>query len=235
MYRDLLGRTVSPEVREAMRKSFANGDLKLEGQSALSTVLMSDIRSFTTLSEKEDPKTILKWLNEYFGALVPVITSHGGVVDKFEGDALLAFFGILPTPQSLEISSYQACRTAIEMLDVIKRINTRRAERKEPALITGIGINSGPLTAGGLGTLNRMNYTIIGNTVNSTQRMQEITREFGESGVVISQFTRTALKNKQSEFRFDSLGHHTFKGKKESLELFRLSLPDKNKPSENSK
>ena len=235
IYRDLLGRTVSPEVREAMRKSFASGDLKLEGQSALATVLMSDIRSFTNLSEKEDPKTILKWLNEYFGALVPVITSHGGVVDKFEGDALLAFFGILPTPQSLEISSYQACRTAIEMLDVIKRINTRRAERKEPALITGIGINSGPLTAGGLGTLNRMNYTIIGNTVNSTQRMQEITREFGESGVVISQFTRTALKNKQSEFRFDSLGHHTFKGKKESLELFRLSLPDNNKPSENSK
>lgn len=235
IYRDLLGRSVSPEVREALRNSFATGDLKLEGQSALATVLMSDIRSFTTLSEKEDPKTILKWLNEYFGALIPVITSHGGVVDKFEGDALLAFFGILPTPQSLEISSYQACRTAIDMLNVIKRINTRRAGRKEPALITGIGINSGPLTAGGLGTMNRMNYTIIGNTVNSTKRMQEITREFGESGVVISQFTRTALKNKQSEFRYDSLGHHTFKGKKESLELFRLSLPENKKPSENSK
>jgi class 3 adenylate cyclase/CheY-like chemotaxis protein len=235
IYRDLLGRTVSPEVREALRKSFASGDLKLEGQSALATVLMSDIRSFTTLSEKEDPKTILKWLNEYFGALVPIITSHGGVVDKFEGDALLAFFGILPTPQSLEESSYQACRTAVELLDVIKRINARRAERGEPALITGIGINSGPLTAGGLGTLNRLNYTIIGNTVNTTQRLQEITREFGESGVVISQFTRTALGKQQAKFRFDSLGHHTFKGKKESLELFRLRLSDNGKPSENSK
>ena len=235
IYRDLLGRTVSPEVREALRLSFATGDLKLEGQSALATVLMSDIRSFTMLSEKEDPTTILKWLNEYFGALVPVITSHGGVVDKFEGDALLAFFGILPTPQSLEDSAYQACRTAIDLLDVIKRINARRAEREEPALITGIGINSGPLTAGGLGTMNRLNYTIIGNTVNTTQRLQEITREFGESGVVISQFTRTALRNKQDEFRFDSLGHHTFKGKKESLELFRLWLSDNGKASENPK
>jgi len=235
IYRDLLGRTVSPEVREALRKSFATGDLKLEGQSALATVLMSDIRSFTTLSEKEDPTTVLKWLNEYFGALVPVITSHGGVVDKFEGDALLAFFGILPTPQSMEESAYQACRTAVDMLDVIKRINVKRAERKEPPLITGIGINSGPLTAGGLGTMNRLNYTIIGNTVNTTQRLQETTREFGESGVVISQFTRTALKNKQQEFRFDSLGHHKFKGKKEGLELFRLWLSDNGKASENSK
>jgi adenylate cyclase len=233
IYRDLLGRTVSPEVREALKQSFASGDLRLEGQSALATVLMSDIRAFTTLSEKEDPTTILKWLNEYFGELVPVITSHGGVVDKFEGDALLAFFGILPTPQSLEESAYQACRTASEMLAVIKQINELRAEREEPALITGIGINSGPLTAGGLGTLDRLNYTIIGNTVNTTQRLQEITREFGESGIVISQFTRTALQDKQKEFRFESLGHHTFKGKKENLELFRIWLSDNGKSLKN--
>jgi len=69
IYRDLLGRTVSPEVREALKQSFASGDLRLEGQSALATVLMSDIRAFTTLSEKEDPTTILKWLNEYYVSL----------------------------------------------------------------------------------------------------------------------------------------------------------------------
>ena len=229
IYRDLLGRTVSPEIREALKQSFASGDLRLEGQSALATVLMSDIRAFTRLSEKEDPITILKWLNEYFGELVPIITSHGGVVDKFEGDSLLSFFGILPTPQSIEESAYQACSTAVEMLGVIKRINERRAERDEPALITGIGINSGPLTAGGLGTTDRLNYTIIGNTVNTTKRLQEITREFGESGIVISEFTHTALQSKQNEFRFESLGHHAFKGKKEHLELFRLWLADNGK------
>jgi adenylate cyclase len=121
------------------------------------------------------------------------------------------------------------------MLGVIKRINERRSERGEPALITGIGINSGPLTAGGLGTTDRLNYTIIGNTVNTTQRLQEITREFGESGIVISEFTRIALQSKQNEFRFESLGHHAFKGKKEHLELFRLWLADNGKSSKNQK
>jgi len=230
IYRDLLGRTVSPEIREALRKSFATGIVRLEGQNALATVLMSDIRSFTTISENEDPTTILKWLNEYFGELVPIITSHGGVVDKFEGDAMLAFFGILPTPISLEESAYHACRAAIEMLEVIKRINTRRAERNEPPLITGIGINSGPLTAGGLGTSDRLNYTIIGDTVNTTQRLQEITREFGDSGVIVSANTRTLLKDKENEFKFESLGHHAFKGKKESLELFQLRLIERGEP-----
>jgi class 3 adenylate cyclase/HAMP domain-containing protein/CheY-like chemotaxis protein len=227
IYRDLLGRTVSPEIREALRKSFATGIVRLEGQSALATVLMSDIRSFTSISENEDPTTILKWLNEYFGELVPVITSHGGVVDKFEGDAMLAFFGILPTPISLDESAYHACRAAIEMLEVINRINARRAERSEPPLITGIGINSGPLTAGGLGTSDRLNYTIIGDTVNTTQRLQEITRELGDSGVIISEFTRAVLKDRENEFKFESLGYHTFKGKKESLELYQLRLAER--------
>jgi adenylate cyclase len=82
---------------------------------------MSDIRGFTALAEKEEPTKILHWLNEYFGELVPVIASHGGVVDKFEGDAILAFFGILPTPLSAQESAYQACHAAIKMLQVIQR------------------------------------------------------------------------------------------------------------------
>ena len=96
IYRDLLGRTVSPEVREQLRQTFTSGNLRLEGQEAVATVLMTDIRGFTTLSEKVDPATVFQWLNEYFGQLVPIITNYGGVVNKFDGDAMLAFFGTLP-------------------------------------------------------------------------------------------------------------------------------------------
>jgi class 3 adenylate cyclase/CheY-like chemotaxis protein/HAMP domain-containing protein len=222
IYRDLLGRTVSPQVREALRKSFAKGELRLEGHNAVATVLMSDIRNFTTISEKEQPTTILAWLNEYFRELVPIITRHNGVVDKFEGDAMLAFFGILPTPMPPEASAYEACQAAVEMLAVVEKINERRRARGEPPLITGIGINTGSLTAGGLGTIDRLNYTIIGDTVNTTQRMESLTRQFGESGVVVGQFTLNALQGRRGDFSFEPLGEHSLRGKSELLWVYRL-------------
>jgi adenylate cyclase len=222
IYRDLLGRTVSPEVREELRESFASGNLRLEGQTAIATVLMSDIRGFTTLSEHAEPTTILAWLNEYFSELVPVITARGGVVDKFEGDAILAVFGVLPRPVSAEESAYQASRAAVEMLRVVRRLNARRQARGEPLFVTGLGVNTGPVTAGGLGTADRLNYTVIGDTVNTTQRLESFTREFGESGAIISQSTYDALGARLSDFRLDALGAHTFKGKTEPLTIYRL-------------
>jgi len=222
IYRDLLGRTVSPEVREALRHSFASGNIRLEGQNAVATVLMSDIRDFTTLSETEKPTTILKWLNEYFGRLVPIITRHGGVVDKFEGDAMLTFFGILPEPLNAEESAFNACLAATEMLQELDKINAERVARGDPPLYTGIGINTGTLIAGGLGTVDRLNYTIIGDTVNTTQRVESIAREFGESGAVISEFTLAALRGRRAEFKLEPLGERSFKGKRELIWLYRL-------------
>ncbi len=222
IYRDLLGRTVSPEVREALRHSFASGQLQLEGQSAIATVMMSDIRGFTTLSEKEAPTTILNWLNEYYGEIVPIITAHGGVVDKFEGDAVMAFFGILPKLLPPEESANAACQAALEILGVINKINQRRLSRGEPEFVTGIGINTGSLIAGGLGTADRLNYTVIGDTVNTTQRIEGVTQEFGESGIVISESTLTALKINRSEFNLEPLGEHAFRGKRELIWLYRL-------------
>ncbi len=225
IYRDLLGRTVSPEVREELRQSFASGNLKLEGQNAIATVLMSDVRGFTTLSEKEEPTTILKWLNEYYTEIVPVITSFGGVIDKYEGDSMLAFFGILPSPLLEKESAFKACQAALEMLAIIEKINIRRATRGEPPFLTGIGVNTGSLIAGGLGTADRMNYTVIGDTVNATQRIQGVSSEFGESGVVISETTLLALSDNRDQFDFTPLGEYFFKGKREAIWLYRLFTP----------
>lgn len=222
IYRDILGRTVSPEVREELRESFASGDLKLEGQTAMATILMSDIRGFTTLSERAEPTTILAWLNEYFGELVPVITARGGVVDKFEGDAILAFFGVLPRPLPPRESAFQACWAALELLQVIESINARRAARGEPLFITGLGLNTGTVTAGGLGAADRLNYTVIGDTVNTTQRIESLTRQFDVSAAVISETTFAALRARQAMFCIQPLGAHVFKGKSEPVAVYRL-------------
>jgi len=222
IYRDLLGRTVSPEVREQLRQAFASGDLRLEGQSATASVLISDIRGFTTLSEHEAPATVLGWLNDYFGGLVPIIGSHSGVVDKFEGDAILAFFGILPAPLSAQDSAYQACLAAVAMLKKVDRLNEQRAARGLPPFITGIGVNTGPVTAGGLGTPDRLNYTVIGDAVNIAQRLEEFTRDFGESAIALSENSAAALADHAAEFRLELLGTQTLKGRHEEVTVYRL-------------
>ena len=228
MYRDLLGRTVSPEVREQLRQTFTSGNLRLEGQEAVATVLMTDIRGFTNLSEKADPATVFRWLNEYFSELVPIITANNGVVNKFDGDSLLVFFGILPRPLSPEQSAYSACQAAIQMLAAIEQLNQQRVERDEPPLATGIGINTGMVTAGGLGTSDRLHYTIIGDTVNTTQRIEALNRQLlNVTGIVISQATYRALGEHLAEFRVDPLGLHVVKGKSEQLLVYRLlPLPE---------
>lgn len=224
IYRDLLGRTVSPEVREQLRQTFTSGNLRLEGQQSVATVLMCDIRGFTTLSEKADPATIFQWLNEYFGQLVPVVAAHGGVVNKFDGDAMLAFFGILPRPLSPKQSSLAACQTAVEMIEVIDRLNQQRLKRGEPQLITGIGINSGLVSAGGLGTSDRLHYTIIGDTVNTTQRIEGLTRDLMDcSGVLVSQATVNALGGSAARFCLAPAGDYSVKGKKDRIFVYRLT------------
>lgn len=227
MYRDLLGRTVSPEVREQLRQTFTSGSLRLEGQEAVATVLMTDIRGFTTLSERVDPATVFNWLNEYFGELVPIVTANGGVVNKFDGDAMLAFFGILPRLTSPRQSAHAACRAAVDMMEKIEALNLKRIERGEPVLATGIGINTGVVTAGGLGAADRMHYTIIGDTVNSTQRLETLTRQvFPQSGVLISESTQQALGNRTSEFAIVPAGEYSVKGKAERMHIYRLSVAE---------
>jgi adenylate cyclase len=221
-YRDLLGRTVSPEVREELRRAFASGEVHLQGQDTVTTVLMSDIHGFTRLSETAEPPTILNWLNEFFAEIIPLIVDHGGVVNQFEGDTVMAFFGILPRPLTPQESAYQACQAALEMLAVTAQLNTRRIARGDPPFTVGIGLNTGPVTAGGLGSTDRLHYTIIGDTVNTTQRMQDLTRKFGESGIVINETTLSALKGRRGDFSCEPLGEHNFPGKETQLWVYRL-------------
>ncbi len=224
IYRDLLGRTVSPEVREQLRQTFSSGNLRLEGQEAVATVLMADIRGFTTMAEKADPSTIFEWLNEYFGELLPIIVEHGGVVNKMDGDAVLAFFGILPKMISPKKSAIAGCQAAMEMYNAVDALNRKRIRRGDPPFLTGIGVHTGVVMAGGLGTSDRMHYTVIGDTVNTTQRLENLTRQiFKESGILISQATYSALGELADTINLESVGLHTVKGKEERIMVYRLN------------
>ena len=226
IYRDLLGRTVSPQVREELRQTFSSGSLRLEGQEAVATMLMTDIRGFTALSEKVDPTTVLHWLNEYFSNIVPAVINHGGVVNQFEGDAMLAFFGTLPRVLEPKQSAYEACQAAAEILQAIDNLNAQRRARGEPPLITGVGINTGVVIAGGLGTSDRLHYTVIGDTVNTAQRLESLTRDlFDCSAILVSHSTYTALADHQVKFSFEPLGYHQVRGKLEKIQVYRMQLP----------
>ncbi|HZU86788.1 MAG TPA: adenylate/guanylate cyclase domain-containing protein [Anaerolineaceae bacterium] len=223
MYRDLLGRTVSPEVREQLRQTFSSGNLRLEGQQAVATVLMTDIRGFTTLSEQAEPVTVLGWLNEYFSILVPIVNAHSGVVNKFDGDAMLAFFGILPRRLSPKLAARNACLTALEILKAVNELNSQRLQRGEPVFRTGIGLNTGLVIAGSLGSTDRLHYTIIGDTVNTTQRIEGLTRDiFEESGILVSSATYGALSDSRDEFNFETVGMRAVRGKAEQVMIYRL-------------
>ena len=108
IYRDLLGRTVTPEVRDQLRTSFSDGALMLKGQSSEATILFADFRGYTSMAEVTEPAEVMKTLNDYFAGVVPIIALHGGVVNKFDGDAVMAFFGILPKYLPAKVSALQA-------------------------------------------------------------------------------------------------------------------------------
>jgi len=234
VYRDLLGRTVSPEIREQLRQTFSSGNVRLEGQEAVATVMMTDIRAFTSLSELTDPATVLAWLNEYFGLLVPIVANNGGVVNKFDGDAMLAFFGILPKKLSPKQGALAACQAALQMEEAIDKLNTERQQRGEPPFITGIGLNTGVVIAGGLGSIDRLHYTIIGDTVNTTQRLEALTRQvFNGTGVLIGHSTYTALAEYRDQFRVEPRGSHALRGRMEQVQVYELQGLEK-PPAEKS-
>jgi adenylate cyclase len=133
---------------------------------------------------------------------------------------------MLPRVLSSKQSAQAACEAAQEVLVAIERFNAQRRLRGEPQLVTGIGVHTGVLIAGGLGTSDRIHYTIIGDTVNTAQRIESLTREvFEGSGILVSQTTFSALDNLQQDFNLESLGFYQVKGKREPLQVHRLSAP----------
>jgi len=160
-------------------------DIEPGGERREVTILMADIRNFTTLCEQNEPEVVTRILNSYFSAMSKPIFEHDGMIDKFIGDAIMAVFG---APQAGKNSASEAIHAARDMLEVLNELNQSFAEQGLPQLEIGIGIHSGDAIAGNVGSLSCMDYTVIGDTVNVAARIESTTKQLGYS-LLVSEHT----------------------------------------------
>jgi adenylate cyclase len=161
-------------------------------------------------------------LNEYFSGLSPIVTRYGGVMDKFDGEEMMAFFGILPQPLPPQVSAFKATHAGVEMLEFVRDLNEKRIKRGLPALEIGIGVASGSVIAGGLGSRQRLHYTVVGDPVTTAQRIHEITQEMSRGGMVVSGETYSYLKAVLHHFEVGRYGRAELQGKSRPVNVFEI-------------
>jgi adenylate cyclase len=188
--RDKLRNTMGKYMTQTVMDHLMSGKVQLGGASIPVTILFTDIRSFTTISEKMDAQALVGLLNEYFTEMVGIVMEESGVVDKYIGDAIMAVFGA-PVPKKDD--AVNAVRAAVRMRKALAHLNDRLKERGLQTLRTGIGIHTGEVVAGNIGSEKRMEYTVIGDAVNLASRLESNTKELGVN-VLISEDTYQLVK-----------------------------------------
>jgi len=189
--RDKLRVTFGKYMTASVMDHLMSGKVALGGETLTVTILFTDIRSFTTISEKMDAQALVALLNEYFTEMVGIVMSEDGVVDKYIGDAIMAVFG---APVNKHDDAVRAVRAAVKMRTALIHLNERLAGRGLGPLKTGIGIHTGEVVAGNIGSETRMEYTVIGDAVNVASRLESSTKELGV-GVLISDDTWELVKD----------------------------------------
>ncbi len=219
IYHDLLGRAVTPEVREELRRSLSEGARSARVQRARVSVLTVGLRGVVLDSSRADPVREMESLSEYFAALVPLIANHGGVVYRFEGETAVAVFGLFPRPLPAPVGAMQATHAGLELVELVQALNPRRRQADLPAIGCGIGIATGEVLAGGLGTQDRLQYTILGEAVEQSGQLVQVLHDSGAQGVLIDGNTHHALGGARSHFVFGRQGQAQVRGRHRSLEI----------------
>ena len=210
--KDSFGRYVAPEIVEAV---LANPDRKwLKASRVEVTVLFVDIRGFTSLSENKDLKSIVELLNDYFTLVTDAVIKHGGHINKFLGDEVMAVFGA-PVPNAKHAEA--AVRSALDIQADISRLNLENRDGFEDIFI-GVGINSGEMVAGNLGSQRRMEYTVIGDNVNIASRLTSRAK----AGEILISSTTHDLIRKNASFQIEEIGKVQVKGRKEEVDVFSV-------------
>jgi adenylate cyclase len=177
-------------TKEVVDRLIDGGESMLGGKISEATVLFSDIRSFTTLSEKLGASDTVSMLNDYFSVMVDILFKFSGVLDKYIGDAILAVFG---APFSTGQDEDNAVKSAVSMMQALREFNETRVSEGQGAIGIGIGINTDEVISGNIGSMKRMDYTVIGDGVNLASRL-EGANKFYRSSILVSEFTFNKLK-----------------------------------------
>ena len=186
--RDTFGKIVTPQVRDYLLK----GNVALGGETLSVTVMFCDIRGFTTLSENMAPEKIVSLLNEYFTGLEKCISAHGGVINKYIGDAIMALFG---APIPIKDHAQEAFRASLDMRNTLVQMNKDFVVKGFPEIRFGIGLHTGNVLAGNIGAASRMEYTVIGDAVNTASRIEGLCKTY-KTDLLVSETTAATITEK---------------------------------------
>ena len=188
--------------------------LNLGGEEREVTILFTDIRGFTSMSENMEPEQVVMTLNEYFSEMIDIVFKHNGTLDKIIGDELMVVFG---APLAADDDTERALNTAVEMQNKIKELNDIRKQRGEDPVLVGAGINKGFVVSGNIGSRDMMDYTVIGDTVNLGSRLCSAA---GPGEIIVS---KEVIKNQEDKFLFKELEPILVKGKKNKINIFKVN------------
>ncbi|MBF0455250.1 MAG: HAMP domain-containing protein [Magnetococcales bacterium] len=216
--RDAFGRFVNPEVADSFIKNYSEEDtiIKMGGERRKVAILMADIRGFTPLSESLEPEELTRLLNSYFSVMVEVVQKHGGMVDKFIGDAIMVVFGLSDERSN---PSLDGVRAALEMRKQLEIFNQSQSRQGMINLENGIGIHTGEVVAGYIGSADRLEFTVIGHAVNMAARIESQTKS-PNPPILFSQTVADAL---QGELPVRLVTQADLKGISQSVKLFTVA------------
>ncbi len=189
--------------------------VQLGGEKKILTVLFSDIRGFTSISEKLTPEELVEHLNHYLEAMTELVFKYDGTLDKYVGDEIMAFWG---APVELENHAIEACKSALEQMEVLRKMNEEWRKQGKPELNIGIGLNTGDMVVGNMGSSSRMDYTLMGDNVNLGARLEGTNKVYG-TNIIISEFTYQYVKDQVIVRELDLI---KVKGKEKPVRIFEL-------------
>lgn len=216
MIKNIFGQYISSKYIDKILKE--GSIIEMRGESKDLTVLFSDIRSFTTFSEKMSPTELTAFLNQYFTAMTEVIFQYQGTIDKYIGDAIMAFWG---APLEDPASPYHAVISALAMQKRLEELNAKLAEQKMPAIQIGAGIGTGTMFVGDMGSKFRKSYTVMGDTVNLSSRLEGLTKHYHVK-TIVSENTYLATRDR---FVYRKLDKVQVKGKEKAVVIFEPICP----------
>ena len=223
----IFSKHVSKEVAESLwrqREQFLRNG-RPRSQKLVMTAFFSDLRGFTTVSEKMDPQDLMDWLNIYMEKMTGIIMARGGIIDDFAGDGIKANFG-LPLPEQDESvirrDALSAVRSALDMEKAMHQLNAHWREKGLPEVGMRIGIYTGPAVAGALGGLQRMKYTTVGDTINIASRLESYDKDLGKEALCRVLIGESTLRYLGPGFRTERIGEVSLKGKEEKITIYRV-------------